>query len=222
MSSSTNLLCSECGKSTSSFFIVIGEKSICIECKNNHKSVVKITDQPKRIFYRYHCLTHECKTYSVKNMMQRHSMKDCVIVKEETLGIIKPATQGGYNGDIGRIHYLGINEIVRLSINLKNYLRFLEIRQKIKYGRSDKKSYHMVRYYNKHLMFLIRKRMDVSKLDYHKNDDKIMKLKFILQEIARTTSKRYDGRKKAIEIGSGDYYTSLMGSFKSNAWEKKK
>ena len=53
------------------------------------------------MFSRWRCLTHYCGSYNF-NQLGRHSINGCDIVKENTVGIIKPKTYGGFNGDLGR------------------------------------------------------------------------------------------------------------------------
>ena len=120
--------CQECGSTTSPFFIVIGDKAICQPCADKvPKKNGKI--QAPRIFIRYVCKTHNVGTYNPNTMSQRHEMPDCDIVKEETLGIIRPATYGGVNGDISRVHFQKPREVPRLMDNVNNYFKYKALRK---------------------------------------------------------------------------------------------
>jgi len=55
------------------------------------------------IFTRWICRKHNCGSYNFNNL-GRHEMPWCDIVTEDTAGIIRPKTFGGYNGDVSR-HY---------------------------------------------------------------------------------------------------------------------
>ncbi len=58
--------------------------------------------QHGRIFSRWRCTEHDAGSYNFNNM-HRHIIDDlCVIVIEDTVGVIKPKTFGGYNGDVSR------------------------------------------------------------------------------------------------------------------------
>ena len=72
-------------------------------------------------------------------MGRAHEMFDCDIYLEQTLGVLKPKTFGGFNGDISRKHFQSkINEFVRLNNNAKNYIKFKAIERQIAFAkRSD-------------------------------------------------------------------------------------
>ena len=167
-----SLKCDICGKSTSSFFISLGVNSICIDCSKNHKGKIPQLQRPQT-FTRYSCVTHGVYTYNLNYLMNAHIMDDCEIISKETLGIIRPATQGGINGDISRKYFLGINDMARLLINLANYKRFIFIHIKARNGWQSKKiAFHDKKYYNKHTRYLLIKQNP----DYHKNDEALLKL----------------------------------------------
>ncbi len=204
---SDKLICSVCGNTTSSFFMVLGINSICSDCKNKHKSkrIEKLQKPP--IFIRYICKTHDCGTYGVTNMMFRHAMKSCDIVTQQTLGIIRPATYGGHNGDIGRRYFLGINEMNRLEINLANYKKFARIHSRLNRG---KVSYSDRKYYNKHVKFL---NLRVEK-NYHKLDEAFLKLKFNLDVYIQSIIPRFMQSRISTEERNSLYYKDLMTNFK--------
>ena len=204
---SDKLICSICGNTTSSFFMVLGINSICSDCKNKHKSKHIAQLQKPLIFIRYICKTHDCGTYNVTNMMFRHSMKSCNIVTQQTLGIIRPATYGGFNGDIGRRYFLGINEMNRLEINLANYKKFARIHSRLNRG---KVSYADRKYYNKHVKFL---NLRVEK-NYHKLDEAFLKLKFNLDVYIQSVIPRFMQPRISTKERNNLYYKDLMTNFK--------
>jgi len=132
-------------------------------------------------------------------------MKDCRIKKQETLGIVRPATYGGYNGDISRKFFLGLNEMDRLRINLINYKRFIII--KFKMGK--KFSYTSKKYYNKHLRFL----ETAIDLDFNRNDESFRKLKFNLDLYIEGLPKKMYVPSMSKEDRSKFYYKNLMSNF---------
>lgn len=78
------------------------------------------------------CLTHNCGTYNLTFMATAHEMDGCEVYHEQTLGVLKPKTFGGLNGDISRKHFqTGVNEFARLSVNAKNYIKFKAIERQI-------------------------------------------------------------------------------------------
>lgn len=218
MSTTTDLVCNGCGESTSSFFIVIGQSSFCSECRAKHKANKIPQPQKPPVFTRYICTKHDCATYSVNNMMFRHFMKDCVIITQRTLGVVRPATYGGLNGDIGRIHFLGVNQLDRLMTNLFNYKKFVGVSRKLKFKEARKIGYHDRKYYNKHLFFLS---VGYKAVDYHKNDELFKKLKFNLDVWIQGNSR--GGRKSTMSPGDRSklYYKNLMSNFKSQIGIKK-
>lgn len=208
--------CSVCGESSSSFFMTIGTASICIDCSKKSKGKIPQFQKPQT-FTRYICKTHNCGTYNVGKMYNTHEMKDCVIIEQVTLGIIRPATFGGLNGDIGRGHFLGVNEIVRLVTNLANYKRFafIHIKNRSNYN-SKKLSYPDKKYYNKHLRYL----PIMHSIDYHKSDEYLMKLKFNLNMYISTMPKRARPVIVPQAVRAKMYYSNLMKDFSSQVIKK--
>ena len=177
--SSTAMKCSNCEGTTSSFFIVIGNEMICADWKKNDKEKISQFQRP-RVFTRYICLTHSCKTYSVSNMYFRHWMNDCNIITQQTLGVIRPGTEGGVNGDISRKYFLDLNQMDRLMTNLENYIRTANIHRRLskqfKYD-SLKISYMDRKFYSKHQRFYVQN----ENPDYHKFDNIFSEIKFNLK-----------------------------------------
>lgn len=139
------ITCSSCGSTSAPVFISIGGKaSICIFCKNSKSKSIKdkvnkVQSQQPRIFTRAICLTHHCGTYNLTYMSTAHQMEDCDIYYEQTLGVLKPKTFGGLNGDISRKHFQSeINEFVRLNTNAKNYVKFKAIERQLALSRRSK------------------------------------------------------------------------------------
>ena len=204
----TELVCGACGKSKSSFFITIGSSMICKECALNHKGKLPQVHKPQ-VFLRYLCKTHDCGTYSVGNMMNRHVMDDCVVITQETLGIIRPATFGGLNGDIGRIHFLGINQFQRLLTNLENYKKFVHIyKKKVNYT-NVRISYHERKYFVKHLRYLDQE----ENPDYHKHDEAFKKIKYNLNIWIQQNVKSYKSTFMSNEERNKLYYKQLTSNF---------
>jgi len=139
--------------------------------------------------------------------MFKHAIKECVIIAQRTLGIIRPATYGGYNGDIGRRYFLGLNEMDRLRINLANYKQFARIHLRLGRG---KISYSDRKYYNKHMRFL---NLNIKK-DYHKHDSMFLKLKFNLDVYIQSMVPKFRQSKISIEERKNLYYKDLMDNFK--------
>jgi len=55
---------------------------------------------------------------------------------EQTLGVLKPKTFGGLNGDISRKHFMPqVNEFIRLSNNAKNYVKFKAIERQLAFAK---------------------------------------------------------------------------------------
>lgn len=204
--STTELECRVCGETTSSFFIVIGLTMVCVKCKDKTKVKEAPEFQKPRVFKRYICTVHKCGTYSVNSMFFRHLMKTCDIKTQETLGIIRPATFGGVNGDIGRKNFLGINQLNRLVINLKNYKRFAMIHFKVS---RKKVSYTSKKYYNKHLRFL---NFDVIP-DFHKYDETFKRLKFNYNVYMKSIDQGPRQYMLSKEERSKLYYKNLMKNF---------
>ncbi len=69
-------------------------------------------------------------------MVTAHEMSDCEMYIEQTLGILKPKTFGGMNGDISRKHFQNeVNEFVRLQNNSKNYVKFMAIGRQLAFAK---------------------------------------------------------------------------------------
>ena len=56
------------------------------------------------IFRRWRCLEHECGSYNFDSL-RKHEISSCNVTVEETVGVVKPKTFGGFNGNVAR-HYL--------------------------------------------------------------------------------------------------------------------
>ena len=54
-----------------------------------------------RMFNRWICITHDCGSYKFKNLVD-HEIPSCEIITVQTVGVIKPKTWGGFNGDVSR------------------------------------------------------------------------------------------------------------------------
>jgi len=205
--------CGVCGKTTSSFFMVLGTETICTDCEKKTPKHIPGKFQRPPTFARYICKTHNCGTYNVGNMTNRHEMKDCDIVIQITLGIIRPATFGGYNGDISKKYFLGTNEMVRLATNLTNYKRFARIHSRIGVAKT---SYIDKKFYNKHLRFL-GYGVDIN---YNKHDSAFLKLKFNLDVYIQSVIPRVRKHMMTNEERNSLYYKNLMNNFRLQVIEK--
>jgi hypothetical protein len=100
--------CSGCGAEDAKFLIVVGNQTLCVECKGVKGTMLKPKHKPQksapRLFSRWICKTHKCGSYNFNNL-RRHETHDCDIETEETHGIIYPKTFGGVNGDVSKIHF---------------------------------------------------------------------------------------------------------------------
>jgi len=56
------------------------------------------------VFIRWRCTVHNCGSYSFDNLAS-HEIDSCNIIREETVGVLKPKTWGGMNGNVSR-HYV--------------------------------------------------------------------------------------------------------------------
>ncbi len=74
--------------------------------------------QHGRLFSRWRCITHKTGSYNY-NLMSRHEFEACDIVSDVTVGIVKPKTYGGVNGDISRNSYPDWVELCRFKENQK-------------------------------------------------------------------------------------------------------
>lgn len=214
MSIVPKLECETCGNTTSLFFIQIGNVSLCLSCGKKKNKVAIVNKQKPREFYKYICITHNCSTYSIMNM-NRHEMNDCEIESVITLGVEKPKTTGGHNGDIGRIWFLGINEIDRLMHQLGNYRKFVLIRNKLKYqktfdnqGKRKNVWVQDLKYYTKHKGFLVRDvRIKVDNL----------KIDTLNAKIRKYSDYQFPQKR---DVGKSDFYTTMMNNFKKQQKEK--
>ena len=64
-------------------------------------------------------------------MMARHEMPWCDIITEATVGLRKPKTFGGMNGDVGRAYFDDWNEYVQRHDRNKHNIKVWENYQKI-------------------------------------------------------------------------------------------
>jgi len=64
-------------------------------------------------------------------MMARHEMPWCDIITEVTVGLRKPKTFGGMNGDVGRTYFKDWNEYVQRHDRNKHNIKVWEKYQKI-------------------------------------------------------------------------------------------
>ena len=97
--------CTTCGTIDASKYFLVDNQYVCEGC---YKTPVKDRKSNQKqhlpLFERWICLTHNCGSYNF-NMKGRHEIESCNIITEVTVGIIKPKTFGGYNGNVSR-HYL--------------------------------------------------------------------------------------------------------------------
>jgi hypothetical protein len=70
------------------------------------------------MFWRWRCLKHGCRSYNF-NLLNKHEFDNCDIVKDMTVGIVKPKTTGGVNGDISRNNYPDWIELCKFKENQK-------------------------------------------------------------------------------------------------------
>ncbi len=144
--------CDVCGTSSTPFFIFVGDAAVCINCKKsknkNVKEKVENAKQRPPIFIRYICRTHKCSTYNL-NQWRRHVTPDCEIDEEQTLGVVKPKTVGGFNGDINKRYYLKPKVYQHLLDNLGTYREIQRIKYKLSLGREL--YYYEEKFYRKHI-----------------------------------------------------------------------
>lgn len=122
--------CAICGSADEEMFIVLGTEAVCMKCS---KRPEKRTSPPlPRIFTRWKCLTHKCGSYNFTNL-HRHLMNNCEIIEEKTLGIVRPKTYGGYNGDVSR-HFFQKEEDVKMILlsRWKDKMHTLRIQRNIR------------------------------------------------------------------------------------------
>jgi len=74
-----------------------------------------MTKQHLRMFSRWKCLTHNAGSYNF-NALNRHFIENvCLIHEDVTVGVVKPKTFGGVNGDVGRHHYPEWHQLQKLK-----------------------------------------------------------------------------------------------------------
>ncbi len=77
-------------------------------------------------------MIHKSGSYNF-NLMEGHEFNACEIVTDMTVGIIKPKTYGGINGDISRNSYPDWVELCRFKENQKKIFntwnKFIEKRR---------------------------------------------------------------------------------------------
>lgn len=197
------MTCSTCGETTSSFFIAVGDKLICNTCEKNHEPRKIPQFQRPPIFTRYMCTVHNVGTYNLNYLMMAHIMDDCVLTEKQTLGVVRPATYGGINGDISRKHFLGINQMDRLKTNLSNYNRFANIKMRLNNRRL---SYNDRKYFQKHIRFLNTK----ENPDFTRHNEVLKRLKFNLDVYIQSNRR---GNIMSQAERSEVYYKDLMSNF---------
>ncbi len=103
----SRIFCEECHTPDGTTFSVVPGKpglycDLCIGKKPI--KIITNTKQHLPIFTKWHCRTHNCGAYSM-NALCRNEWDACDIEYENTVGVIRPKTYGGYNGDLGRHHF---------------------------------------------------------------------------------------------------------------------
>ncbi len=93
------ITCHETGKSQ--YYMKSKMQFVCSDCEDGDKKKVVSNRQHLPMWPRWKCLTHDCGSYNFGSL-GRHEMPWCNIIKEHTIGIMKPKTFGGHNGDLGR------------------------------------------------------------------------------------------------------------------------
>lgn len=102
-------VCKECRTTEANqYFGISGTTDmVCGSCFNKDDPIQTTPYVKKshlRIFTRWRCITHNCGSYSMNNLI-RHEMETCEIVYEDTVGVVKPKTFGGHNGDVSREYF---------------------------------------------------------------------------------------------------------------------
>jgi hypothetical protein len=86
----------------------------------------------QRLFPRWRCVVHNVQSYNF-NLLSKHEFENCDIHKDITVGIIKPKTSGGVNGDISRAMFPDWNELCKFKENQKKlankWNKFIEERR---------------------------------------------------------------------------------------------
>lgn len=105
-----------------------------------------------RVFNRWTCVTHSCGSYNPSNL-GRHEIPSCEIVYTETVGVVKPKTWGGFNGDVSRKFLKEWNDYNRekqIQENaMANWEQYKQRRLKQKYKKYDKKPKGIFQYKRK-------------------------------------------------------------------------
>lgn len=83
------------------YFLIEKDTYICRTCLGLQESKHGQRQPHKQIWNRWVCNTHKCGSYNY-NMLIRHETPWCEIVDQETVGIVKPKSFGGHNGDLSR------------------------------------------------------------------------------------------------------------------------
>lgn len=100
--------CAVCKETDKESYITFGPFLICNEC--DEKPEKKPHFSIPRIFSRWVCKTHNCGSYNF-NLVGKHEMDNCDITREDTVGVVKPKTFGGRNGDLHRKWWKTENDI---------------------------------------------------------------------------------------------------------------
>jgi len=104
------------------------------------------------IFSRWRCLTHDCGNYNFNNMI-RHEIDSCDIISEETVGVVRPKSFGGFGGDTSRRYLQEYQDQVRdQQINESKVQRWLawrakELRRIYRYKRRFANQYKRIQQY---------------------------------------------------------------------------
>jgi len=107
-----------------------------------------------QVFNRWRCITHDCGSYNF-NQLVRHEIPTCDITTEETVGVIKPKTFGGKNGDLGRAfipdHQESIRQKQKDESKITKWLvyRTRRIREIYRYNRNKNANYYQAVPFNK-------------------------------------------------------------------------
>ena len=121
------ITCQDTGKSK--YYMLKPLEFQCSDCAGD-KPKISVQKQHLPIWPRWVCNTHHCGSYNF-GQLGRHEMPWCDIVKEHTIGIIKPKTYGGFNGDVSRNWFTDWHEYVnRHNINKKTIKTWKE-RQRV-------------------------------------------------------------------------------------------
>lgn len=129
--------CSNCKETNKYWFIVIGDSTICNDCNDDLEKKIVHFSTPQ-LFLRWVCKIHKCGSYNFNNLI-RHEMDNCDIENEETVGIIKPKTFGGYNGDVSRKWWNTENDIFMI---LNRRWKDILITKRLYYGIHSRRLRH--------------------------------------------------------------------------------